>query len=140
MTKMMESEFKCICGLNVPMEYFDFIDIEKNPELREKIASREINSFICPRCGFKQSLTMRFTYFDSSLKLKVMVLPEQPAYEEKKILLNMRRNETGFTIETLVIFGWDNFLNLLFNIENGYGVIFKLSGYNNPKTNQIKHQ
>lgn len=52
------------------------IDINKNPELREKIFSRDIFIFKCPECGEEILVSYNTIYFDEENKYIICLVPE----------------------------------------------------------------
>ena len=58
------------------------IDINKNPELREKIFSREIFKFKCPECGEEILVAYSTIYFDEENNSVICLLPEEVSTED----------------------------------------------------------
>ena len=58
------------------------IDINQNPELREKIFSREIFKFKCPECSEEILVAYSTIYFDNENNHVICLLPEDGAEED----------------------------------------------------------
>ena len=61
---------------------YEKIDINNNPELREKIFSREIFKFKCPECGEEILVAYSTIYFDEENNYIICLLPEETTSED----------------------------------------------------------
>ena len=111
------------CGQEEEFDYYESVNVNVNPELKQKVLSRRINFFKCSKCGYEQELIDSFLYHDMRNRVMVWVLPERmrairiPDSSPKAIhgmIKNMikKLGEKEFTV-----FGFDELFKLLDNYE-----------------------
>lgn len=120
MTRIIKEKVKCIYGHEVESEYFDSVNIDLDPKLKQKVFNRKINFFKCNKCGYEQELVTKFLYHDMKNKLMVWVFPEYQKNEGKTlsdIPETIHKMGEALGIEQYVIFGYDELLKLLEEYE-----------------------
>lgn len=70
---------KCpTCGHRTDLELWDRIDTDENPEMKLKVRSGEIFSFVCPECGFETEIQYASLYHDPERKIMIYYVPTDP--------------------------------------------------------------
>jgi hypothetical protein len=116
MTRITRIRIECVCGEATDLEYYDSVNIDADPELKQKVVDRQINFFKCDKCGFQQELAVRFLYHDMTKKIMVWVLPEHEKNQEGPNIaapegMHSMAKELG--IREFVVFGFDGLFELL---------------------------
>lgn len=87
------------------------ININENPELREKIFSRELFKYKCPECGEEILVAYSTIYLDKENKHIVCLIPEQTETDYNKYRLD------GYTFR--IVRSINNFVEKISMIEDG---------------------
>lgn len=70
---------KCpTCGHRTDLELWDRIDTDQNPEMKIKVRSGEIFSFVCPECGFETEIQYASLYHDPERRIMIYYVPTDP--------------------------------------------------------------
>ena len=72
----MKQNIKCLCGTNFQVEYEDEIDLDKTPDVLDKILNGSFMSYSCLYCNKKHKPEFRITILWKSKKTKMEVIPE----------------------------------------------------------------
>jgi len=72
----MKHNLDCPCGVKIPVEIEEEIDLDNNPDTIEKICDGSFMNFICYGCGKKHKPEFKITILWKSKNLKIIVLPE----------------------------------------------------------------
>ena len=83
MSLSSKEKIKCRCGAEVECEIYQSVNIELDPELKDKALRREINLFRCGTCGHREELITGFLYNDMDKKLMIWVMPENADEDEE---------------------------------------------------------
>lgn len=84
MTKWETTTVNCpACCEDGEFKICTAIDADKNPELKEKIFSRELFGFCCPECGEKITVAYNCTIYDMTNGYIVSLITDGSADEEK---------------------------------------------------------
>ena len=80
MSQVRTEEFECPkCHTKGQHEVWDSVNVDLNPELRDKVLSGEIFLYRCPHCGYELMLVYPLLYHD--MKHKFMVFYDLPDSE-----------------------------------------------------------
>ncbi len=83
MTESLKIDVCCpSCGKNGVLNQCKLIDINKNPELRSKIFSRDIFNYTCKNCGEKILVAYNCMFFDEENKNIIYLNTDESDYEE----------------------------------------------------------
>lgn len=77
MSKTSHKRINCKCGSTFTITIWDSINININPELKDKFLKDEINIGVCNECGEVYKVIAPILYSDVDLRLMVWVLPKQ---------------------------------------------------------------
>lgn len=122
MTLLKQYEVGCnYCGYSGKGDLYDSVNVKVTPELKQLVAEKKINYFVCPQCGGKNELLKNFLYTDTDKGLWVWCYPERQRgeYEEikKKIDSVSKTMKTEFGeedfIEPKIVFGFDELLEII---------------------------
>lgn len=113
-----KTQAECVCGEEIDFEYYASVNVDVDPNLKQKVLNREINLFKCDKCGFQQELAFRFLYHDMKNKIMVLVLPEDEKSQETSEadlqgVIHPVYKELGIEEPTIVtVYGFDGLFEL----------------------------
>ena len=94
----MKKNINCLCGCNFSIQYDEEIDLEKDPELFDKIFSGTFMSYPCTSCKKVHKPEYKITVVWKSKNLRMQVLSE---LERGEFYRNKKENSS---IETVIGF------------------------------------
>jgi len=128
-------QVKCPCGHIFEVELYSSINVQQDPELREKILAGELNVVVCPECSMPFYAERFVLYLDPSAELIAFVYPalfvsDRPCWEKKmfedfenaqKELPDFFFKEQKFSYTPVIFFGLDNLVEVLITGEEKTG-------------------
>ncbi len=114
------------CGFNQETELYESINAIEDPELVERLFTREINVFTCAKCGYRAEVEVPLLYNDLKTEVKIQFFPaiwldKAPAdlcryYRKMMAQLKSFQTDFGFIAESiqkqkiLVVFSLDEMI------------------------------
>lgn len=96
MSKLRIEKFECPeCGTEVDYQVWDSINVDLDPELKEKLLSGEIYEWVCPNCGKKFSLPYDTLYHDMKHQFMIFYSPFENDDDSKYQPLKIPRQPFG---------------------------------------------
>ncbi len=96
------------CGLEEPATIWDGINARTDPDLKERLLRKRLQSHVCANCGLDFILAEPLVYHDPALRLLVVVIPDAapeerapeadaaPRYDDPAVAARMARAACGF--------------------------------------------
>ncbi len=116
MTRFSEDNLSCPgCGHEQPFTHYDSVNVSLDPELKEKLLSRELTTFCCSKCGETAEVVGPMLFHDMNQQFMIWLLPGDDPVPEDPFLSGpmsvftdslMRRRVRSFNelIEKISIF------------------------------------
>jgi hypothetical protein len=76
MTQITSYQINCQCGNPVDVKVYQSVNVTVDPQLLPKVKSRQINNYVCDKCGVKSELSYRFLYVDMKKGKWIWCYPE----------------------------------------------------------------
>ena len=76
------------CKKDFPFEFWQSVNIQMNPEMREKVLDHSIFNFKCPHCGMEGHTEYPFLYNDIQHSFMVQYCPDENAIDEYQEAFN----------------------------------------------------
>ncbi|MCL2180269.1 MAG: CpXC domain-containing protein [Treponema sp.] len=92
---MIKENIKCFCGYNLLIEYDEEIDIDKEPDVLDKIFSGTFMCYTCPSCAKIHKPEYRVMFLWKSKNYKLQVIPE---LERGQFYINKKDNPQHETV------------------------------------------
>ena len=112
----------CVCGRKSDFKYYASVNVDADPNLKEKVLKRKINNFKCRQCGYEQELAGRFLYHDMKKRLLIWVLPKSEEPNEKQSINNasekLKNVMTGFGMSEQTVRGYDELFRVINSEEH----------------------
>ena len=112
----------CVCGRESDFKYYASVNVDADPNLKEKVLKRKINNFKCRQCGYEQELAGRFLYHDMKKRLLIWVLPKSEEPNEKQSINNasekLKNVMTGFGMSEQTVRGYDELFRVINSEEH----------------------
>ncbi len=111
------------CGQECSLEYWRTINIDLNPELRDKVDSGELWKWTCPHCGYETIMPWGTIYHDMKNKFMLFFDFYEPEDGNKyddvdiKSLVGDMENMEGYTFRA--VYGLKNLWEKILILENG---------------------
>ena len=84
------------CKKEFPFEVWQSVNVQLNPEMREKVLDGSIFSFSCPHCGIKGHTEYQFLYNDMKHGFMIQFCPDEDSVEEcKNAFENIVKNDVA---------------------------------------------
>ncbi len=102
------------------------VNVDMNPDLKEKLFTEEINNLVCKKCGFVSRIDIPLYYNDTKRKFFIYLIPDFPIdkKEEGKLLSNLREKtlnilDSGYNNRKRIVFEYYNLLEkvLIFDAQ-----------------------
>ena len=112
------------CGIEGEINLYQSVNVTVDSELLEKVKNREINSFHCKKCGYKNEIIMPFLYHDMGKNIMVWVYPEgdeglemakaaEKVQEEDKSQASQLRKMMEARLNVRKAYGFDELFKLI---------------------------
>lgn len=85
------------CDADIEIPYYDDVNVEDHPELKEAILSGDFFKFVCPHCGEEISTVGPLLYHDPSVPSLIYMVPQGFDHSTEKLdeMLNMIESMEG---------------------------------------------
>ena len=102
------------------------VNIDMNPDLKEKLFTEKINNLVCKKCGFISRVDIPLYYNDTKRKFFIYLVPDFPIdkKEEEKLLSSLREKtlnilDDGYNNRKRIVFDYYNLLEkiIIFDAE-----------------------
>lgn len=85
MSKTRETKLQCPdCGKEINFTIWESVNVDLDPEEKDRIKAGTFNQAVCPKCGFSGGVQYPCLYHDMTLKKQVYVLPDNFDVEREK--------------------------------------------------------
>ncbi|MDD2371747.1 MAG: CpXC domain-containing protein [Firmicutes bacterium] len=105
------------CSVENEVILWEKVNVDMNPDLKEKLFTEKINNLVCNKCGFVSRIDIPFYYNDAKAKFFIYLVPEFPIdkKEEDLLLANLRSQtlnilDSGYNNRKRIVFEYYNML------------------------------
>lgn len=122
MSKQIVIDLHCPhCKEHGKAEVWDSVNVDVNPELRDKVFSGELFLWECPHCGYKMLLPFDTLYHDMKHKFMLFFSFDDKDVEDKYAPVKMPNAPEVLSDEYTIrwVYGFDNFREKIVLLELG---------------------
>ena len=114
------------CGKEGEVILWEKVNVNMNPDLKEKLFDESINSFSCKACGYKGRVDIPLYYNDAKAKFFVYLVPDYPVgmKEEEELIANLNAQtlhilDSGYDQKIRVVFEYFSLLEKISIFDAG---------------------
>lgn len=107
------------CHKTSDVEFWDSVNVDLNPELREKIFNDEIFRFTCPKCGTIRYIKNGMIYHNMKEKFMLFFDFDKPFETSGEIEIPALFNDKGKEYTFRAVYGLERFKEKILILENG---------------------
>ena len=114
------------CGKEGEAILWEKVNVNMNPDLKEKLFDESINSFSCKACGYKGRVDIPLYYNDAKAKFFVYLVPDYPVgmKEEEELIANLNAQtlhilDSGYDQKIRVVFEYFSLLEKISIFDAG---------------------
>lgn len=108
---------------------YQIVDTQREPEVKSLLLAGQLNSVVCPHCGFQGALNTPFLYHDRELELALIYMPMEMGstdLERQKAIGNLTNQvmnqlpaeaPRGYLLQPKVFFSQENLVNALLEAD-----------------------
>ncbi|GCE48120.1 CpXC motif protein [Thermosporothrix hazakensis] len=99
MSRYTTQSFTCPCGEVFTAPIYEYVNVEKDPQLRYTVLAGLLNVSTCPQCGRRAALARPFIYSDPERQLLIYYHPRTDLPEDARLLILEKLRETYEHVE-----------------------------------------
>lgn len=98
MLQQIDRKINCPnCGKENSVILWEKINVDMNPDLKEKLFDESINNLVCAHCGYKSRVDLPLYYNDAKKKFFIYLVPDYPvgSKDEQELIGNLNSQTLG---------------------------------------------